>query len=735
MDEATLRIVVEDGGGDKPAAPESPRNQFVPSQPSYQPTPQRQPNQTAIPARNAAQPAADVSPAEIPVGHVKNEMPESVQPQERTNRERPGKSVDPAADARKKIEQEDYRAQVQAAYEKMRPAQPEEKPQRFDPRAEAGKQFETEVRKEQIKQTYERLYGSAKQTEGAFDQTLGLAQKMRGTLGGIFGPLVGSALDLVAAWREMNKATAPTEAEEVAKHRNYVESLPEATSAEMPETPAIEPATTAANEATKVQKNTVVENVPDNNGIKPEKIADTPAASVAKPIVQAAPIPQSKEIMTEANAALIALGQSQKEADQLLKQVTQSATRTFETVQEVIQAAYTKQPAKPAETVEVQKEPPTRTEDKPISVEAEIPTSDKVDAKAERGGPRQEPRIDSILGRERKLPAEVNDTRQENRPQETLSATTPDVPKPPATPEKIAKQDQVPKHETTKTAEIPTALHAPSGSGSSAPIAKAAPAAASPVPKVATAAPAAASAGGGMAAMASAAPVVGAIVAAGVAIQNAINGVIKGIVSGAGKLAAGFASPEADPAVPLRNLGDAASNVGEKMSGVVPVLGQLTMVAGEVGKSLADVMQALDKTATRYAEYNPEIAMAQAINEINHTMRDMGRAQELGPELARYIQVQGDLQQKFEEIKVKVLLKILPIVTNIVSLLEKVMPDGEGVANVIQALTLPLSALASAANTLVGIQADATRPDAIDPSNLIINLNDLSQQTAGLQLP
>src|SRR3990167_9546363 len=69
---------------------------------------------------------------------------------------------------------------------------------RFDPRAEAEKMREAEIRREQIKATYDKLYGVAEETETTFDVMLGMAKKMRGTLGAAFGTLVGSILDEMA---------------------------------------------------------------------------------------------------------------------------------------------------------------------------------------------------------------------------------------------------------------------------------------------------------------------------------------------------------------------------------------------------------------------------------------------------------------------------------------------------------------------------------------------------------
>jgi hypothetical protein len=80
----------------------------------------------------------------------------------------------------------------------------------FDPFADAVAQRQAEVKKEQIKLAYESMYGAAQQTKSAFDVTLDLAQKMRGTIGGIFGTFVGASLDIANEVRkQMPVAASP----------------------------------------------------------------------------------------------------------------------------------------------------------------------------------------------------------------------------------------------------------------------------------------------------------------------------------------------------------------------------------------------------------------------------------------------------------------------------------------------------------------------------------------------
>jgi hypothetical protein len=167
-----------------------------------------------------------------------------------------------------------------------------------------------------------------------------------------------------------------------------------------------------------------------------------------------------------------------------------------------------------------------------------------------------------------------------------------------------------------------------------------------------------------------------------------IGGVI-GSVPGTAMFAA---SPDTDPSVPIAKLGEAASQAGQMMMATVPPLGMLMVGAGEAGKSLAGLMQSINKTAERYGEYSPEIASAQAMAEVRQTMGDIRRGQEMGGQLAAYVKAQSDLQQTLEDIKSKLLSAFLPLITQIVEVL----------------------------NTWFGTVVDDSNPPPNDPTNLLL---------------
>lgn len=149
----------------------------------------------------------------------------------------------------------------------------------------------------------------------------------------------------------------------------------------------------------------------------------------------------------------------------------------------------------------------------------------------------------------------------------------------------------------------------------------------------------------------------------GVAIDQAVKSAVKGAMTASREILTGFARTGESPAETINQLSGAVSNFGEK----IPVLGVAISAVGEVGKTIAGLMQEFTRTAERYAEYNPIIAQQLAMSELRQVMGDMNRAMRSGPELARFVREQSEMQQKFEELKVQIWMKILPILNSILS--------------------------------------------------------------------
>jgi hypothetical protein len=172
------------------------------------------------------------------------------------------------------------------------------------------------------------------------------------------------------------------------------------------------------------------------------------------------------------------------------------------------------------------------------------------------------------------------------------------------------------------------------------------------------------------------------------AVLDKVNAeVIGGIKSGIGTVgdtATSIASVNQDVTVPIAQLGDAASSAGEKVAGLMPVVGYFAVAIGESGKALSQLMQAIDATAKHYEESNVNIAMASAQAEVRQTMRDMQRGQLLGNNLGTYVTAKSKLENDVEDIKARLLDTMMPLIITIVQSmdtwvkgLEKLVPSSE----------------------------------------------------------
>lgn len=85
------------------------------------------------------------------------------------------------------------------------------------------------------------------------------------------------------------------------------------------------------------------------------------------------------------------------------------------------------------------------------------------------------------------------------------------------------------------------------------------------------------------------------------------------------------------------------------------------------------VADAATRAADRYGQYNPLIAQQQALAEIRITLGDIRRSREGSKELADYVKAQSILQNQWEDVKLAVMKKIVPVVTGILEVLSALL--------------------------------------------------------------
>lgn len=70
-----------------------------------------------------------------------------------------------------------------------------------------------------------------------------------------------------------------------------------------------------------------------------------------------------------------------------------------------------------------------------------------------------------------------------------------------------------------------------------------------------------------------------------------------------------------------------------------------------------------NKAVARYAEYSPALAQAQAEAEMVTILKDIRRAQDIGPELARFVEAQNELNNSWEDLKTELMKVAVPVMT------------------------------------------------------------------------
>jgi hypothetical protein len=184
-------------------------------------------------------------------------------------------------------------------------------------------------------------------------------------------------------------------------------------------------------------------------------------------------------------------------------------------------------------------------------------------------------------------------------------------------------------------------------------------------------------------------------------------------IGSVGNVVGSLINPSSDPSSSLKGMADIANEASKALGSVNPVAGAL------VG-AFASLVSSVDATASKYGEYNAEIATAQAEAEVRQTMGEMRRAEELAPELSDFVRAQSDVQQKAEDIKTAILGKVVPVVTRLLEVVELFMDVGSGVGGAIGELLEPLAGIASAAGELIGMKREDRLPSPDDPTSIIL---------------
>lgn len=194
-------------------------------------------------------------------------------------------------------------------------------------------------------------------------------------------------------------------------------------------------------------------------------------------------------------------------------------------------------------------------------------------------------------------------------------------------------------------------------------------------------------------------------IAIAAAVFEALKGLKDGIgaaIKGIGQFTASLLDPSPDVAKSIDTMGGAISGVSDKLFYLSPVLGIFGKAVGETIGALGAVMKQLDGMVERFAAFNPQLAAGLAQADIRQTLGDMRRAQEAGPQLLRYLQQRTELQQKFEDMKIRILQQIMPTVSRLLEVVETLLPFGETALEPLFMMAEYLGMLAQVGNGILG---------------------------------
>lgn len=172
----------------------------------------------------------------------------------------------------------------------------------------------------------------------------------------------------------------------------------------------------------------------------------------------------------------------------------------------------------------------------------------------------------------------------------------------------------------------------------------------------------------------------------------------------------------------ISQIGGGISAVGDQLSAAVPMIGGFVKGLGAGVEAFGGLVKAINEVAERYGEYSSEIASAQAVAEIRQAMGDFRRAQEISADMADFIHEQSEMQQKFEDLKIKLLMQIVPAITRILEIMDMGVDLGP-ITSALDNLLDPVAALASAGAEMVNMNRDKGLPDVEDPAAMLRNRN------------
>lgn len=197
-----------------------------------------------------------------------------------------------------------------------------------------------------------------------------------------------------------------------------------------------------------------------------------------------------------------------------------------------------------------------------------------------------------------------------------------------------------------------------------------------------------------------------------------------------------FQPPTADNPIPTAGVPAKPADTGaveglsEAASKATTSLGVFAVGLGAAVAAMSGIMKAADEAGERYGQYSATIAVAQAHADVRHTLNDLRRAHENAVDLAKYIEARSKMQEKWEDIKIKLLTDLTTVIVPVLGGLEGILSGdlntiiSGAVGAAVGSLAGPLGTIAGGITGIAMAQremVDAARPEPKDPTTLVLD--------------
>jgi hypothetical protein len=195
---------------------------------------------------------------------------------------------------------------------------------------------------------------------------------------------------------------------------------------------------------------------------------------------------------------------------------------------------------------------------------------------------------------------------------------------------------------------------------------------------------------GGLAAAGAAAAGPVAIAAAVFEVTKMLKDGVNSTIDALGTFATRLVSPDVDPAQAAGVVSDVANKFSDASLFLIPQFGLIgiglavfTAGLGGATSALENFMTATEGMVERYSAFSPELAMTQAQTQMINILGDIQRAGQITPTLTQYLQVRTELQQQFENTKIRILEALMPIAIKLMHIVEFILPFIELMVNLL----------------------------------------------------